>query len=230
MIVTVTLNPALDKTLILDIFNVSKVNRVLDIREDAGGKGINVSKLIAGLGGDTVATGVVAGPIGNFIKDQLSELKVAHDFVSTKGNTRTNTKIVDLKNKTHTDVNEPGTTFSRDVLEEVEEKLFEHLEDGGVAVFSGSVPRNVEKDIYRQWIQEAKMKGIKTILDADGELLESGIQAGPYLIKPNIHELEMLFNTKFESMEETLNYAKQLLKYDIEIIVVSMGEDGCAFI
>lgn len=230
MIVTVTLNPALDKTLILDTFYISEVNRVVSIREDAGGKGINVSNLITSLGGDTIATGVVAGPTGDFIEKQLTQLGTAYDFVHTEGNTRTNTKVVDIQNKTHTDINEPGVPLTNEALEQVEEKIFKHVEEDGIVVFSGSVPKNLGKDIYGKLITKVKQKGIKTILDADGELLQKGMEAGPYLIKPNINELEMLYGKKFSSMEETIRYAKDMLKYGIEIIALSMGADGCAFI
>lgn len=230
MIVTVTLNPALDKTIYVENFRIGEVNRVIDIREDAGGKGINVSNLIISLGGDTIATGAVAGPIGDFIENQLNKLGTKHDFIHTEGNTRTNTKMVDIKNKTHTDINEPGVPLTTEVLEKVEEKIFEHTTEDGILVFSGSVPKNVEKDIYGRLIKKAKEKGIKAILDADGELLRKGIEAGPYLIKPNINELEMLYGKTFENMKETIKYAKDILKYGIEIIVLSMGGDGCAFI
>lgn len=230
MIVTVTLNPALDKTIQIDTFRISEVNRVLSVREDAGGKGINVSKLIHSLGGETIAVGAVAGAVGDFIEKQLDELGTPHDFVHTEGNTRTNTKIVDISLKTYTDINEPGTPLSQEALDQIEEKIFKYATEDGVVVFSGSIPSNVGKDIYGHWIKKVKAKGIKTILDADGELLKKGIEAGPYLIKPNIHELEMLYNKKFETREEAIRFAKNLLDYDIEIIALSMGGHGCAFI
>src|SRR5690606_19160042 len=115
-------------------------------------------------------------------------------------------------------------------LKQIEEKIFKYAIEDGIVVFSGSIPKNVGKDIYGRWIEKVKAKGIKTILDADGELLRKGIEAGPYLIKPNVHELEMLYDKKFETMEEAIQFAKGLLKYGIEIIALSMGGDGCAFI
>lgn len=230
MIVTVTLNPALDKTIQIDNFRISEVNRVISVREDAGGKGINVSNLVNSLGGDTIATGAVAGPVGDFIEKQLTKLGTPHDFVHTEGNTRTNTKVVDITLKTYTDINEPGVPLSEEVLNQIEEKIFKYATEDGIVVFSGSIPKNVGKDIYGRWIEKVKAKGIKTILDADGELLQKGLEAGPYLIKPNVHELEMLYDKKFETMEEAILFAKGLLKYGIEIIALSMGGDGCAFI
>jgi 1-phosphofructokinase len=230
MIVTVTLNPALDKTIEIDDFSVGRVNREKKSRVDAGGKGINVSKVIKELGGKSVATGFLAGNSGNFIKEQLEQFQIQNDFVFTNGETRINLKIVDLKNKTYTDINENGPLISDKDLINVENKINEYLVDGSVIVLSGSIPKNLNKDLYFKMITYAKEKGAKVIIDADGELLEEAIKAGPYLIKPNIDELERLYKVKLNTKEEIIECAKQLFKYGIEVIVVSLGGDGSIFI
>lgn len=226
MIKTITLNPAVDKTIRIDGFSINTVNRVQSVREDPGGKGINVSKMIQILGGKSIALGVVGGSTGAFIKNRLSEGKIVHDFVEVEKNTRTNTKIVDTVNQTYTDVNEPGGELSEWNLKVLEEKIFYSSKKGDILVFSGSVPKNINSSIYGDWIGIAKEMGIQSILDADGELLLKGIQKGPYLVKPNIHELERLKGGKFDSLRDSIDFARTLFQYGIRIIVISLGEQG----
>lgn len=226
MIYTITLNPAVDKTITLKDFSVNHVNRADDVREDAGGKGINVSKMIRNLKGESIALGICAGSSGAFILNQMDEMGLDHLFVRGKGETRTNIKIVDELNKTFTDINEPGRPVAEDSLKSLEDLLFSKITGGDFLVLAGSVPTNVSKDIYRSWIERANQKGAKVILDADRELLEQGILAGPYLIKPNMDELEALFHQKIGNIEEGITLAKGLLKYGIQIIVISRGKDG----
>lgn len=230
MIYTVTLNPAVDKTIRLKDFSINHVNRAEDVREDAGGKGINVSKMIKNLKGHSIALGICAGTSGAFILDQMDEMGLDHLFVRGKGQTRTNIKIVDDFNKTYTDINEPGSPIAEEDIKTLEDLLFSKLTQGDFLVLAGSVPANISQDIYRQWIEKANEKGAKVILDADRDLLEQGIQAGPYLIKPNIEELEALFMQKIKNMDEGIELAKGLLKHGIEVIVISRGKEGCVVV
>ncbi|PKM95002.1 MAG: 1-phosphofructokinase [Firmicutes bacterium HGW-Firmicutes-1] len=230
MIYTITLNPAIDKRIILNNFKIDGVNRFNDEREDAGGKGINVSKMIHNLGGNSTALGVVAGASGHFIKDQLDKMGILHSFIEGEGNTRTNLKIVDPVHQTYTDINEEGKPISDELLEQMEKHLFEIIQKGDILVLAGSVPNNVSKDIYGKWIKTAKENDIKVLLDAEGELLKQGILAGPYLIKPNIHELEGLLNKKIETQSEVIECGKKLLDHDIKVVVISRGSEGCILI
>ncbi|SHJ79457.1 fructose-1-phosphate kinase [Geosporobacter subterraneus DSM 17957] len=230
MVITVTLNPAMDKTIVLDTLKEGSVNRVCQERVDAGGKGINVSKMIRNLQGETLATGFLGGHTGAQIRSQLDQMGIKHEFVEVEGNTRTNIKIVDKEKCLYTDINEPGAPVSAKALKELEDSVFGPMTENDVIVFSGSTPQNVEKSIYGKWIAIAKSKGIKAILDADGEALREGIKAGPYMIKPNIHELEMYMERKIETTEQIIEAAQSLLKTGIEIIAVSMGEEGSVFV
>lgn len=230
MIITVTLNPALDKTIEIDNFAVDAVNKSSKTRVDAGGKGINVSKVIKSLGGTSKAVGILSGNSGRFIKKYLDEENIENDFTFTQGETRTNVKIVDKQNHTNTDVNELGPEVSENDLNEVQSKFLKELDEKSVIVFSGSIPRNANKNIYKLWIEKAKAKGAKTLLDAEGELLRQGIEAGPYLIKPNIHELEGFFGKKIEDKKEAVVLSRKLLEYGIKVIVISLGGDGALFI
>ncbi|HEY8804239.1 MAG TPA: 1-phosphofructokinase [Clostridium sp.] len=230
MITTITLNPAVDKTIEINNFNVGNVNRVASIRLDAGGKGINVSKVIKNLGGKSRAMGILSGKSGKFIKEYLDDIKIMNDFIFTEGETRTNIKVVDPINHTNTDINEAGPEASLKNLDELSDKIFSNVNSEDIIILSGSVPSNVDKKIYGNWIAKAKEKGAKTILDADGELLKLGILSGPYLIKPNIDELEGMFNKKINGIPETAEIAKSLLGYGIIIVAVSMGSEGALFV
>lgn len=227
MIYTVTLNPAIDQTIVIDNFSINQVNRTVEVREDIGGKGINVSKMIRNLQGESIAMGILGGNKGVFIEEQLKKMGIPTSFIKTDSNTRTNIKIVDKIKNTFTDINESGAPVPRRTIRALEEQLFHTLTDDDLMILAGSVPSNVEKDIYAKWIRLGKQKKIKTLLDAEGDLLKAGVQEGPYLIKPNIHELEGLFGQRINSVRECMELSKQLFNYGIEIIVVSMGEEGC---
>lgn len=231
MIITVTLNPAVDKTVEINDVHINRVNRVLSVRLDAGGKGINVSKIIMSLGGESRAIGFLGGKAGMFIKEYLDNMGIANDFVVIKGETRTNLKIVDPLQHTNTDINEMGPEITSEDIQQIDNYISHTVGEKSVMVFSGSVPPNMENDIYQKWIHSAKQKGARTLLDADGDLLRLGIEAGPYLIKPNIHELERLLARKIVSIEEAVECSRILMeKHGIEIVVVSMGEKGALFL
>ena len=226
MIKTVTLNPALDKTILLDQLTVNSVNRVRSLHQDPGGKGINVSKMIRNLGGQSIALGALGGTTGFFIKNSLTEMGIRHHFVDTGSDTRTNTKIVDLKNATYTDINEQGSPLGEHILSEIEACIFEGAHNGDILVLSGSVPAETPKEIYADYIRKAKKLGIRTIVDADGDLLKKSIEAGPYAIKPNRSELEELLKTQFGHWTDIQSAVRPLWAYGIEWIVVSLGPDG----
>ncbi len=231
MIITVTLNPAVDRTIEIDNFKIDGVNRIVSERIDAGGKGINVSKTIANLNGNSKAIGILGGKSGIFIKDYLDKLRIENEFIFIDGETRTNLKIVDKVRRTNTDINEPGPTVTDEDIDKVENLLFRNLDKNSIAVLSGSVPKNVDSNVYCKWIQKARIQGIKTILDADGDLLKHGITQGPYICKPNIKELESLMGKKIESIEEAKVYGEKLVNdYGIEMLVVSLGEKGALYI
>lgn len=229
-LVTVTLNPAIDKTVKINDFKAGSVNRVSSIRIDAGGKGINVSKVIKSLGGKSKALGILSGRNGEFIKEYLDSLNIDNDFIFTSGETRTNLKIVDGLNHSNTDINEPGNTVTMEELNKVEENIFKIIHEDSVLILSGSIPKGVPEDIYAAWIKKAKNMGAKTLLDADGELLKGGLKSGPYLVKPNIHELERLCGKKLKSMQDVIKAGESFFDFGVQRVVVSLGGDGALFI
>ncbi len=230
MIKTVTLNPAVDKTVEINDFEVGKVNRISFMRLDAGGKGINVSKTIKALDGSSIATGFLAGRNGDYIKDYLNRMQVSSDFLFVKGETRTNLKVVDRRNQTNTDINEPGLIeVMEEDLSRLEHKIFSDMRKDDILILSGSIPSNVPVDIYRDWTERANKSGIRVLLDADGELLREGIKASPYMVKPNIEELESLLKSKLTGMDEIVRAGRSLLDMGIEMAIISLGADGAVF-
>ncbi|OGO77552.1 MAG: 1-phosphofructokinase [Clostridiales bacterium GWB2_37_7] len=230
MIITVTLNPAVDKVMVIKDFKAGSVNRASEMMVEAGGKGINVSKTITSIGGSSKALGILAGQSGSFIEKSLQSMNIDCEFVYVEGETRTNVKISDPINNMVTDINEPGPFVSQDAVDELSKLLFNGLGKEDLLIFTGSTPQGVNKDIYKYWITAAKAFGIRCVLDADGELLANGVEAGPYLVKPNIHELERLYGAQTNSTDEIIELAERLLEKGTEMVAVSCGEKGAVFV
>lgn len=231
MIYTVTLNPALDKTVEIPSLTVDSVNRITAMRTDPGGKGINVSKVIHKLGGRSIAAGILGGATGRAIQSAVEEMGIETLFCFVEGETRTNLKVIDPVNHTNTDINEPGVTVSEEVLKALREQLLAKLSADDIVVLSGSLPKGAPADTYRTWVTACREKGAKVILDADGKLLAAGLEASPYLIKPNNHELSGLLGQRLETKEELKEAACRLMeRYGIAKVVVSMGGDGALYV
>ena len=231
MIYTVTLNPALDKTVEIPSLTVDSVNRITTMRTDPGGKGINVSKVIDKLGGKSIATGILGGDTGRAIQSALEAMGLETDFRFVDGETRTNLKIIDPVNHTNTDINEPGVTVSEVILGNLLKELTGKLTEKDIVLLSGSLPKGAPKDTYGTWVKACRDTGAKVILDADGDLLAAGLEAAPYMIKPNNHEISRLMGKTLKTPEELEQAAKELMdQYDIGKIVVSMGGDGALYV
>ena len=231
MIYTVTLNPALDKTVEIPSFAADSVNRITTMRTDPGGKGINVSKVISKLGGQSIATGILGGDTGLAIQSALKTMGLKTSFRFTEGETRTNLKVIDPVNHTNTDINEPGVTVSEEILNGLLAQLTAGLDKGDIVVLSGSLPKGSPRDTYYTWTGACKKAGAKVILDADGELLEAGLKASPYLIKPNNHELSQLLGETLATPEELNKAARRLMEeHGIAKVVVSMGGKGALYV
>ena len=230
MIVTVTLTPALDKTVILPGFRVNEVNRIQSIRLDPGGKGINVSKGLRALGVDSLATGILGGDTGRYIERSLHEIGIACDFVWTDRETRTNLKVIDPVLHTNTDINEPGAPVSADVLETVYRKAEAAVQPGDIVVFAGKAPPEAPDTVFADWTVRLRERGVRVYLDADGELLIQGAKACPTFIKPNDAELSRLVGRSFSDVKEMAAAARMLTETGIETVVVSLGGDGALLV
>ena len=230
MIYTVTLNPALDKTVVIPRFAVNTVNRIASVRTDPGGKGINVSKVIAKLGGTSRAMGLLAGSTGRSIADRLARQGLDCDFLFTDGETRTNLKIIDPETHTNTDINEPGLQVTPALLDRLLDRLTGSLRAGDIVVLAGSLPAGAPRDTYRTWTAACSRAGARVFLDADGDLLAAGVQAAPYLVKPNNDELSRLAGRPLQTVQELHAGARALLDTGTRLVVVSMGSRGALYV
>ena len=223
MIYTVTFNPAIDYVVGLNELNLGEVNRTDSERMFFGGKGINVSIVLAELGIHSTALGFTAGFTGKAIEDGLSEMGIDTDFVRlSNGNSRINVKI---NSGVETEINGQGPNIDNIALDKLFQKL-DKIQDGDTLVLAGSIPKTLPSDIYEIIMSKLSDKKIKVIVDASGDLLLNVLKYRPYLIKPNSHELSELFNVELTSDNDIIKYAKKLKEMGAENVLVSMAENG----
>ena len=230
MIYTVTLNPALDKTVEIPGMALDTVNRITSMRTDPGGKGINVSKVIAKLGGESCAVGILGSESGRTLLAALEREGLRTHFRFVEGQTRTNLKIIDRALHTNTDINEPGLTVSPADLDALLCDLLGMVHEGDIVVLAGSLPQGAPQDTYRVWTAACREKGARVCLDADGVLLAEGLKAAPYLIKPNEDELSRLVGHRLTDTDELIAEGRRLLKGGVTRVVISLGERGALYL
>lgn len=226
MILTVTLNAAIDKRYVVEEFRVGEVNRVKECAYVPGGKGLNVSKPAAIAGGKVVATGFVGGHAGNYIEEALKPFGIKSAFYHVEAESRSCINIWDEKNRVQTEFLEPGFTISPEEFKAFIEKFEALVQDAEVIAMSGSVPKGLDGTAYQQLIKICKGAGKKVILDTSGSLLEMGIEACPTMIKPNLDEIRMLTGKQCERMEDMVAAAKEIHQNGVEIVAVSLGQEG----
>ncbi len=223
---TITLNPAIDKTMYVSGFGVNKLNRVDRIKVNMGGKGVNVSALAAKCGISCIAGGFLSGYNGQMIGKFLKDAGVNTDFVYTEGDTRVNIKVIDTENGTYTDINEAGP----EVCLEDRKALLKKVEDmaikSDVVYMGGSFHPCLGDDIYKEMIAIVKEKGACAVLDADGEALRLGVAAAPHMIKPNQAELEYLLGTKIKTIQDASRAARTIMEGGVETVLISLGGNG----
>ncbi len=230
MITTVTLNPAIDKTIILEHLKPGEVNRISKVREDIGGKGINVSKILGSLGEENQAVCFLGRKNQSGVEELLERQNFKTHRVYVEEATRTNTKIVDLEKQRTTDLNEAGFSVTEKQIQELFLVLEKCAEVSEYVVISGSIPVGLKTDIYGKMILAIREK-CKVVLDAEGELLLEGLKAGVAIIKPNIHEFENAIGRKLKSDEEIIEAARSwIVQYHVTYILVSLGRKGSLLI
>ena len=225
MILTVTLNPAVDKTYTSGELITGHVNRMRTVMSLAGGKGVNVTRVLRQYDLPVCATGFLGGYAGSFIEDDLKGRDVACRFIRVNGETRSNMNIL-ADNGYVTEILEPGPEIKKEQLEKFLTQYDNLLSDCELVALSGSVARGVPEDIYTLLIEKARERGIKALLDTSGESLRSAIGAKPYLIKPNLKELEYLMGHKLVNREAAIEAALAIHEEGIAHVIVSMGKKG----
>ncbi|WP_270772133.1 1-phosphofructokinase [Intestinibacter bartlettii] len=227
MIYTVTLNPSIDYIIETDKFKIGEVNRANKEELYPGGKGINVSLMLNELQVENTALGFLGGFIGEYIENTLASNGVNTEFIKLeKGFSRINLKI---KNEVETEINGKGPHISEDNLQLLYKKI-EKLKDEDILVLCGSIPKSLSNTLYQDIISMAAKKNVKVIVDATSNLLLNTLKYNPFLIKPNIHELEEIFDTKIDCIDSTIFYATKLKDMGAENVLISMGKDGALLI
>jgi 1-phosphofructokinase/tagatose 6-phosphate kinase len=202
VIVTVTMNAALDRTLTVPNFQRGQRHRASQGLTLAGGKGINIARALKRLGVPVVVTGLVGGSTGTRIVEELTAEAILNDFVRIDGESRTSTAVVDPTGSSYTEINEWGPAVKAEELEMLFEKL-DYLSRGAEAVvFAGSLPRDVDHEFYGEAIRRLNRERIHTVLDSEGEPLRLGVQAEPFLVSPNQREAEALVGHEFNDDDD----------------------------
>jgi 1-phosphofructokinase len=236
MIITVTLNPALDKTARVDVLRPNDLNRLRDLRLDAGGKGVNVSAMIRALGGESVAVGFAGGGAGDELLSLIAGKGIKADFVRTAAATRINLKVI-VADGALTELNEPGPEISAAEWRMMEQKLSGYAVAGNIAVLSGSLPAGLGADTYRNLAAMLRSHGTLVFLDAGGEAFALALEGGPgevpAYIKPNRYELleyAGIRNDEDVSEAKLLELCETLLDRGIKLAALSLGESGALFV
>ena len=226
MIVTVTLNPCLDRTLTVPRLAVDEVIRATDARLDWGGKGFNVSRALQALGGESLALGLVGGAAGELVARGLVGLGIPADLVPIAGETRTNTAITEAGSGRYVKVNEPGPAVQPEELAAFLERVRAQLHPGDLWILSGSLPPGLRDDVYARLVELVQAAGARALLDTSGEPLRLGCAARPYLVKPNAVEAAEVTGRPVRSAADALAAARTLLGQGIEVVALSLGAEG----
>ncbi len=229
MILTVTLNPTLDKLYLVDDYKKGTVVRVNNSINSAGGKGLNVSRVLHLLGEDVIATGFLGGFTGEYINHLLSPLNIQKSFIKTDCETRSCVNIRDASGNM-TEFLENGREISQKYVDEFFTQFKLLLKDVNIVVISGSVPKGISDTFYSDLISYAKKENKKVILDSSNNLLKKNLKSSPTLIKPNIFELGQILGTEISSQNQIIEAAQKIRNIGVETVVVSMGEEGAIIV
>jgi len=224
MIYTVTLNPALDRAYSLKVLKPGAVNKVNMKRQDPGGNGLNVSKVLAVIGHKNTACATLGGETGRQIASLIENVGIDSIFVYQEGDSRINLKITDHSGIT-TDINATGPKYEEDKVDELKEKIMSVIKDGDILVLGGSLPAGAPDDLYAQWTVEFKSMGVKVFLDASGSALETGLTARPYFVKPTCDELEIDYD-----FDIAIEKAKEIVKSGINKVIISLRAMGSVYV
>jgi 1-phosphofructokinase/tagatose 6-phosphate kinase len=225
MIITVTLNAAIDKSLSVPSFRLGRRHRTVDQTTMAGGKGVNVARALKVLGQPVIATGFAGGPTGTRIVEQLTQESILNDFVRIGEESRTNTAVLDPTSGEQTEINERGPAVSGQESELFLDKLLYLARGAEIVVLAGSLPRGVDAEFYATVVRELRRLDITTIVDTDGEPLRHAVRAEPTLISPNVNEAEELVGHEFNDEDDMLNGIREMSRVAKEAIMTT--PDGC---
>jgi 1-phosphofructokinase len=226
MIITVTLNAAIDKSLAVPNFRLGRRHRTVDQRTMAGGKGVNIARTLKSLGQPVIATGFAGGATGTHIVEQLTEESILNDFVRIREESRTNTSVLDPTTGEQTEINERGPSVSTREVELFRDKLVYLARGAAIVVFAGSLPRGVEPDTYASLIRDLERLDILTVVDTDGEPLRQAVRAEPDVVSPNVIEAEELVGHEFAGDHERSLAVAEIAALGPREAIITLP-DGC---
>ncbi|MCO4455640.1 1-phosphofructokinase [Staphylococcus aureus] len=226
MIYTVTFNPSIDYVIFTNDFKIDGLNRATATYKFAGGKGINVSRVLKTLDVESTALGFAGGFPGKFIADTLNNSAIQSNFIEVDEDTRINVK---LKTGQETEINAPGPHITSAQFEQLLQQI-KNTTSEDIVIVAGSVPSSIPSDAYAQIAQITAQTGAKLVVDAEKELAESVLSYHPQFIKPNKDELEVMFNTTVNSDEDVIKYGRLLVDKGAQSVIVSLGGDGAIYI
>jgi 1-phosphofructokinase family hexose kinase len=226
MIITVTLNAAIDKSLAVPNFKLGRRHRTVEQRTMAGGKGVNIARTLKALGQPVIATGFAGGATGTHIVEQLTEESILNDFVRIREESRTNTSVLDPTTGLQTEINERGPAVSEREVELFRDKLVYLARGAAIVVFAGSLPRGVDPDLYAGLIRDLERLDVITVVDTDGEPLHQAVRAEPDVVSPNVIEAEELVGHEFASDDERLLAVGEIAALGPREAIMTLP-DGC---
>jgi 1-phosphofructokinase/tagatose 6-phosphate kinase len=226
MIITVTLNAALDKTLEVPNFTPGRRLRTVDQTTMPGGKGVNIARALRRLGQPVLATGLAGGPTGTRIVEALTQESIVNSFVRIREESRTDTAVLDPTTGIHTEINERGPEVSADELHQFRERLLYLAKGASMCVFAGSLPRGIEPELYGELIRELRKTGVTTVLDTEGEPLRLGVRGEPSIVSPNELEAEQLVGHEFNDDQDRAEAVLEMTKLGAREAIMTVA-DGC---
>lgn len=230
MITGVCLNPCIDRMIVIDTFKYGGTNRIISSKDCPGGKGYNVARAVGRLGLKSAATGFLFKKNQGEISEALEKDNVELHSIILPGSVRVNIKVYEKNNSVVTELNEKGNTIDQTACGLLAERIKELSWKSEYMIFSGSVSPGMSINTYQELIEIIKNSPCRAILDAEGELLQRGIKAKPFMIKPNLYELELLIGRKLKDLSEIRASAEELIGMGIDIVAVSLGEQGAMII
>jgi 1-phosphofructokinase family hexose kinase len=229
MILTVTLNAAIDRTVAVPNFRLGHRHRAVEARTGAGGKGVNVARALKLLGRPVIATGLAGGATGSRILERLVEESILNDFTRISEESRTNLVVVDPTTGEQTEINERGPQVALDEISRFTEKLLYLAKGAALCVIAGSIPPGVDPDVYERLIADIQALGVPVLLDTDGEPMRAGLRAGPAIVAPNVAEAEEAVGHEFTDAEDLSLGLTGLLEMGANEAIITR-ENGCVAI
>ena len=226
MIITVTLNAAIDKSLSVPNFRLGRRHRTVEQTTMAGGKGVNVARALKALGQPVISTGLQGGPTGTRIVEQLTQDGILNDFVRIGEESRTNTAVLDPTSGEQTEINERGPAVTAKELELFRDKLVYLAQGAEIVVLAGSLPRGMEPDTYATLIRDLRGVEVDVIVDTDGEPLRHAVKAEPSVISPNVLEGEELVGHEFNDEQDMLSAVREMATMGPKQALMTTP-DGC---